>query len=44
MSDKRPYHDTERTWLWSATFLIVMFWGEPDIADAIIHWLMKGTP
>jgi hypothetical protein len=22
-------------------FLIIMFWGEPDIADAIIHFLMS---
>lgn len=35
--------DNERTWLWPIVFLIVMFYGEPDIAGAIIHWLMKGT-
>ena len=22
-------------------FLIVMFWGNPDLCDALIHWLMK---
>jgi len=23
-------------------FMLVMFWGDPDITDAIIHFLMKG--
>lgn len=27
--------------LFALVFWIVMFWGEPDIADAIIHFLME---
>ena len=23
-------------------FMLIMFWGSPDITDAIIHFLMKG--
>lgn len=24
------------------TLLIIIFWGDPDIHDAIIYWLMRG--
>jgi len=35
--------DAESIWFWPAiAALFIAFWGEPDLVDAVIHWLMKG--
>ena len=33
--------NVESSGAFGVAFWFVMFWGDPDIADAIIHWLMK---
>lgn len=43
-SDKPAVEVSTGNWFLAIVFWIVMFYGDPDIADAIIHWLMSPLP
>lgn len=42
MSDNKHVHiNNSSTLIGAITLWVALFWGQPDIADAIIHYLMK---
>jgi hypothetical protein len=38
VSEKRSF-DTDNVLILSIVVLVILFWGEPDLLDAIIKWL-----
>jgi len=37
----KPHIKIDQFWL-AVALLLIFFWGEPDIQDAIIYWLTSG--